>query len=242
MTIQKDRYSKLFPNDESKARAFDLVAQNYYMCNFGSMSKSDLEVLMFSIYIERILDQSEENANEYSDYTLSKYLGISQSRIRALKEKKELKYPREGFAWEEAFAKSVANAKYDKNDHYVKMIIQDVNVMNEVRNFIERQGWYDECSLNKKLLRIPLDCFVEICSCDGGLDNVFSPEVKKNIKKIKNSESAVAQFAEDFTKDGLKSFLMSASKEAIREVLKLLPFGGIAGTAFSFLLNVLEAN
>lgn len=223
-------------SQKEKVEIFDKIEQHYFVRNFGSMSKTDFETLLFSEYIEHCI----RNKLPFDDYSLSKELGITQSRIRALKERKELKYPYKDFTWQNAFAESVKNAKVDPNDHYVKMIIQDINVMNEVRNFIEVHGWYDECSLNKKLLRIPLDCFVEICYDSEVFDNIFSEETKKTIKKIsKAEEPSVKDFIKDFSKDGLKSFLMSASKEAISEVLKLLPFGGIAKIAFDFLLKAI---
>ncbi len=222
---------------EEKIAIFDKIAQHYFARNFGSMTKTDFETLLFSEYIEHRI----KNQLSFDDYSLSKELGITQSRIRALKERKELKYPYEHFTWQTAFAESVRNAKVDPNDHYVKMIVQDINVMNEVRNFIEVNGWYDECSLNKKLLRIPLDCFVEICYKSEEFNGVFSEETKKAIKKISKAEdSSVQSFLKDFSKDGLKSFLMSASKEVVSEVLKLLPFGGVAKTAFDFLVKAIE--
>ena len=222
---------------KEKIRIFNKIEQHYFIRNFGSMTKSDFETLLFSEYIEHRI----RNNLPFDDYSLSKELGITQSRIRVLKERKELKYPYKDFTWQNAFAESVKNAKFDPNDHYVKMIIQDINVMNEIRNFIEINGWYDECSLNKKLLRIPLDCFVEIFYNSDVFDDVFSEETKKTIQKISKAEdSAVQTFLKDFSKDGLKSFLMSASKEAISEVIKLLPFGGISKIAFDLLLKSIE--
>ena len=138
---------------EEKIAFFDKIASQFYNRNFGSMSKVDYETLLFSEY----LDHRLKNNLPSDDYTLSKELGITQSRIRSLKERKELKYHYDGIEWQTVFAESVKNAKYDEKDHLVKFIIQDVNVMNEVRHYIEEKGWYDECSLNKKLLQIPLD-------------------------------------------------------------------------------------
>ncbi len=222
---------------EEKIAIFDKIEENYFVRNFGSMTKSDFETLLFSEYIEHRI----KNKLPFDDYSLSKELGITQTKIRALKERKELKYPYKNFTWQTAFAESVRNAKVDPNDYYVKMIIQDINVMNEVRNFIEVNGWYDECSLNKKLLRIPLDCFVEICYKSEEFSDVFSDDTKKLVKKISKAEdSSVQSFLKDFSKDGLKSFLTSASKDVISEVLKLLPFGGVAKTAFDFLLKSIE--
>ena len=224
-------------SDKEKIAIFDKLEQHYFVRNFGSMTKTDFETLLFSEYIEHRI----KNKLPFDDYSLSKELGITQARIRALKERKELKYPSKDFTWQNAFAESVKNAKVDPNDHYVKMIIQDINVMNEVRNFIEINGWYDECSLNKKLLRIPLDCFVEICYNNETFDNVFSDEAKKAITEISRAnDSAVQTFLKDFSKEGLKLFLMSASKEIVSDVLKSLPFGGVAKIAFDFLIKAVE--
>lgn len=225
-------------SNEEKCAVFDKIEKNYFIKNFGSMSKTDFETLLFSEYIEHCM----KNGLPYDDYSLSKVLGITQSRIRALKERKELKYPSDGEArWKELFAESVQNAKYDSNDHYIKMIIQDVNVMNEVRHFIESKGWYDECSLNKKLLRIPMDCFVEIFYEKQCFEAVFSEDVKESIKKLKNADNqAVKEFLIDFSKEGLKEFLMNASKEVIGEVIKLLPFGDIAKTAFDYFVPLVQ--
>ena len=222
---------------EEKIAIFDKIEQNYFVRNFGTMSKSDFETLLFSEYIEHCI----KNKYPFDDYSLSKQLGITQSRVRVLKERKELKYPYKDFNWQNAIAESLEHAKYDPKDHFVKMIVQDINVMNEVRNFIETKGWYDECSLNKKLLRIPLDCFVEIFCNSDAFDDIFSADVKKTIKKISKAEDTPLQsFLKDFSKEGFKSFLMSASKDLISEVLKALPFGGVAKTAFDFLINVIE--
>ena len=223
---------------EEKCAVFDKIEAQYFNKNFGSMTKSDFETLLFSEYIEHCI----RNDVAVDDYSLSKSLGITQNRIRSLKERKELKYPYTSQNWKTAFATSVKNAKYDAQTRHVKMIIQDVSVMNEVRNFIEINGWYDECSLNKKLLNIPLDCFVEICYESSNFENVFSDELKKQVEKLALIEenNTIKAFISDFSKEGLKTFLMKSSKEIIPEVLKLLPFAGVAKTAFDFLSMAIE--
>ena len=110
----ENNYEKLF-SEEEKAKAFDQIAKAYYFKNFGTMQKSDLDVLMFSIYIEQILSKTESEYDSYSDYTLSKELGITQARVNILKQKKELKYPKKGFDWRESFKKFVDKATYDNN-------------------------------------------------------------------------------------------------------------------------------
>ena len=85
---RNQKFNLLFCNEQEKAKAFDKIAEAYYNRNFGSISKSDFDVLMFSIYIERLLEQNESDMESYSDYELSKQLGITQSKIKNLKVKK----------------------------------------------------------------------------------------------------------------------------------------------------------
>lgn len=207
--------------ESERDKLIEEISKLYYNRNFGSTPKADIDVLMFSAYIEHCI----ENKKPYDDYTLSKALGITQARIRTLKEKKQLKYPRE-FSWEEAFARDLLNAKYDKNTNNIKMIIKDINVMNEIRNYIEEKGWYDECSLNKKLLVISLDCFVEICFKNHDFEEIFSDEVKKKIAEIEKSDLVTKAFLENFTKKGMKNFLANASAEIIKKVVEHIPVVG----------------
>lgn len=65
--------------------------------------------------------------------------------------------------------------------------------------------------------------------------DAFYTGCQKQFKRLSHADSATTEFLADFTKDGLKIFLMNAGKEAISEVLSLLPFGGAAKVAFDFL-------
>ena len=56
-----EEYNNIFDSKEKKAAAFDKIARNYYLRNFGSLNKSDMDVLMFSLLLEEILDKSEND-------------------------------------------------------------------------------------------------------------------------------------------------------------------------------------
>ncbi len=222
--------------DGEKIKAFNKIASNYFNKNFGSLSKSDFEVLLFSEYIEHFIN----NSMNYSDYALSKELGITQNRVRALKEKKELKYPNEGFDWRNGLIDPLKTAKYDKLTHTVKLIIPDVNVQIEFRNYVESNGWYDEFSLNKKLSVIPISGFVEIW----GKDIEYNDEVKNHINEICKANPELLSkdfmdFMADFSKESLKSFLMKGSAEVIKLILGALPFGSLAKPAINLLIKAL---
>ena len=212
------------------------IEELYFNKNFGSVSKADFELVLFSAYIEHLISSE----TDFDDYTLSKALGISQSRVRSLKERKELKYPYKDFDWRTAFAKSLEHAKYDENDHYVKVIIQDVNVMNEVRHYIEEKGWYDECSLNKKLLKISLGCLVDICDEDGGVPLELTADTKNKLKKLAKDEVEIEDLVQGYSKSELKTFLMSASEEVIFAVIDEIPFGGMARKVFMALKRAMS--
>ena len=67
-------------------QAFRMISARYFERNFGTMAKTDFETLLFSIYIEHLLD----NNQPFDDYAMSKALGITQSKVRTLKLRKEL--------------------------------------------------------------------------------------------------------------------------------------------------------
>lgn len=218
--------------DDEKIKLFDVIAENYFDRNFGRMSKADFETLLFSAYIDHLISENKPT----DDYVISKQLGLKQARVRSLKENKELKYPTE-YDWREAFANCVGNAKYDEKSGNVKVIVQDVNVLNDVRYFIEKNGWYDDYSLNRKLLSIPKECFLSIFVSGEDFRHLFSQEVKRNIKNIKTDDTAIQAFIKDFSEEGLKNLCMNASTEVLKLVLNLLPFGNIAKSAIGVLFD-----
>lgn len=81
---------------EEKIENFEKISQYFFQSNFGEMSKSDIELLMFSFYLDNIIAHSTDkngvlNYSACSDYNISKDLGITQQRVRNLKIKKAVK-------------------------------------------------------------------------------------------------------------------------------------------------------
>lgn len=156
----EEKYQELFDSVEKKAEAFDKIAEVYYMNNFGSMSKSDFDTLMFSIYIDEILKNSEDDFNSYSDYTLSKYLGITQSRVSSLKVKKELKYHYDGFDWKKSLKRISENVRFENGK--IKLNVRDKNLYYELKNVIEENGGFVDIQLNSTLLMVSPEYFVDL--------------------------------------------------------------------------------
>ena len=185
----REKYEQIFDSDEIKARAFDKIAENYYFRNFGTMQKSDIDVLLFSIYIEEILNKSEDDINAYSDYTLAKLLGISPGRISTLKVKKQLQYPYQNFDWKKSFKRVCENARYEKGK--IRINLRDKNLFLELQNQIAENGGYVETTLTSNLLVISVSDFYELS------EQLMTPdeigEMKKALKKKFENDSDVSK-------------------------------------------------
>lgn len=228
-------------SDKEQRNAFELISERYFERNFGTMSKADFETLLFHIYIEHLLDSNEP----FDDYTMSKALGISQSKIRNLKVRKELQYPRKGFNWQDAFVQCISQATYDDTSRTVKVIITDINVMTELRYYIECNGWFDEYHLNPKLFQCRLDFFLKLCSNLGehiSLDEATEKKIQELIKQDNSQKenNAIQKILDGAVEDGLKELALNGTKEILVEVLNLIPFGGVAAKLISVLVNILK--
>ena len=217
-------------SEEKKAKLFDEITGHFFNRNFGSMSKSDYETLLFRIVLDYL---REKESGRCSDYQMSKILGISQSRIRNLKIKAELVYPRKGFDedWKKAFTADVRHAKYDENSGLVKMNIRDITVLFELRHYMENNGWYDEYQLNPKLFQCPLDVFISLCQKMDEENLIIDDKTKKKLKELEkqeiNAEEKTAldllqegNYQEAFSKMGKK-----ISKQFLEDLLEAVPFG-----------------
>lgn len=179
----KNKFDELFPNDAEKARAFEKIAEKYYYCNFGSTQKSDFDILMFSIYLEQILNNSEAQIQTYSDYQLSKYLGITQERVQTLKVKKELRYPYPKFDWRESFKRICHNARFKQGK--IVLHIPDKNLFLEIKNAIEGNNGYIELQLNSTLLVVSPEFFVDLILCISKDEDrsKIETDLRKELKK-----------------------------------------------------------
>ncbi|WP_425757171.1 hypothetical protein ACPW7J_05730 [Ihubacter sp. rT4E-8] len=225
----KEKYEELFSIEE-KAKAFDKIAAAYYFCNFGEMQKVDFETLLFSIYLERILEKDENDMRVYSDYALSKCLGITQSKISNLKVRKQLKYPYQYFDWRKSFERISSNARYENGK--IKINIPDRNLYLEIKNAVEASGGYVETQLSQSLLQIRpeyfLDLLMEI------VEDKDRNAIKKDLKKKMKEKNLDMDFFESKSiGDQLKDAGADISQSLILDLLEafLIPAGGNIVTA-----------
>lgn len=178
-------------SDEDRQRAFDLISDHFYNHNFGQMSKSDLDLLMFHIYITRLMEEARDsNGNidyrKCSDYVISKQLGITQQRVRNLKVKERLVYESE-YDWEAEFKNVLQNARYDETSRKIIISIPDPNLYLEIQNYLEEQGGYIEKQLNSKLLQIRVEYFLQLAIHQEPVEN--QERIERTIRQQLNQNN-----------------------------------------------------
>lgn len=176
---KENKYKELFSDESDVLNSFSLIAREYYWGNFGQLSKSDMETLMFHIYMEQLLKTyGDSSFYDYSDYRIAKDLGISQSRVSSLKLKNQLRFPRE-FDWRQAFAKISVNCRYESGK--IKLQIPDINLYSEIKNAVEENGGFIDVSLTPKLLQVSPEYFLDLLEAISEESN--RSKIRKNLRK-----------------------------------------------------------
>ncbi|WP_417151155.1 hypothetical protein [Ruminococcus sp.] len=183
-----------FTNKE-KVEMFDEIAKKFYNHNFGTFSKSEMELMMFNFYIKKIVSTNVEsdntlNYNYSSDYYISKDLGITQQKVNNLKIKNQLVNPIE-FDWKKSFLKLVGNARFDNKSGKVLINIPDPNLYIEIKHYLEEKGGYIDTQLNKGLLKIRAEYFIQLLvEIEPGKNRkTIIKEIKKKIREENKDES-----------------------------------------------------
>ena len=247
--MSEDRYDIASWSIEEQARGFKRIAEEFYRHNFGRMGKADIEVLLFSIYLEYLL----KNGLDYDDYTLAIQLGIPEPRVRTLKVKKELRYPYPEYDWKKAFAERIPHAKYDDKKALVKVSITDPNVRRDVEHYIDSRNWYSEYQLNVKLLQMRVDQFVELCMAlysEQPDDQRISAAGKQALeRRLKDSRSSawmdddtrglIEQIRAEGFRNCWQEVLQDGSKAAFKAVMASIPFGDSVQTLVEAFLGKL---
>lgn len=186
---------KIVFNDEEKLKYFDDLAGRYYK-NFGQMSKTSIDVLMFHYYMQAVIDRNKDDDGvidfvKCSDHAIGVSLGLTDAQVRNLKIKSQLLYPIE-YDWKKAFAKLIQHGRYDEITHKIVISIPDPNLLLDIQNHIEEEGGYIEKQLNGKVLQIRVEYFLDLLY-------IIEPERKqKEIRKEIGNFLKKNNYAESF--------------------------------------------
>jgi hypothetical protein len=214
-------------SDEEKCKYFDEIVKHFYQKNFGSFSKTDMDILMFHIYIDNLIKNARRSDNtiDYarcSDYVISRQLGITQQRVRSLKVRAQLAYPID-YQWKKSLATLTKHARYDKNTKMITLNIPDPNLYLEIRNFIESRGDYVEVTLNNKILRLRVEYYIDLLlELDENINRKYV------IKQLRDKFSKDKKQDIDLERDSIAKTLLNLSKQGteissiILQLLKII--------------------
>ncbi|MBN2737443.1 MAG: hypothetical protein JXR70_10720 [Spirochaetales bacterium] len=183
------------------------------------MSKTDLDLILFAA-LQKYSDQKFQ-----TDHALSKYLQITQQRVRNLKEKTSVKYiitDREDAIND--FTEKIKNAKI--TDEYIDVPIFEIAVKNEIESILDEQKIVLHSQLNPKIFRLRVDDFLELMILIDVKNGESSDRDKKYESLIKSIKAKVTK-DEDLLKDlGLsRDDLNRLNQNSLK---KALVHGGIA--------------
>ena len=122
---------------------------------FGSFSKDDYEVLMFTVYLDSLTSPAR-------DFEISRDLGITEQKVRSLRVKSQLQYPRE-INWVEQMRQALEDGSYD--DGMITITLEDPSVRNRIRYEVESKSGTVNLSLNSKQLVLPVESFLILAAC-----------------------------------------------------------------------------
>jgi hypothetical protein len=202
-------------DDSNKSCAFDFIIEEYFKLGFGTLNKSEIDLLFFSALLKYgdIVDTS--------DYSLSKLLQITQSRVRNLKVKNGLKYsPLDKQKVEEIFLEKAKAARVEKDGKRISIPVYDPNIYLELENLIERENGYVEAQLNPKIFTIRIDQFV------GLLISIQSESDKKKVEELqKEYLEEIKEVAQK--EDKFKDKIDTSSITSFKDIQKLILEKGV---------------
>lgn len=151
---------------------------------FGSFSKNDYEVLMFTVYLDSLRVPAR-------DYEISVDLGITESKVRNLRVKSQLMYPKK-IDWTNELVKSLKQGSYDPVTRQVTIMFEDPSIQNYMRNEIEKSFNNVGKTFNSKQLVLPIESFMLLAAiAEENPDKVIgqlNARLQKETKSIKKIE------------------------------------------------------
>lgn len=226
--------------DDSK-EPYEIIKDNYFNKNFGSLSKSEVDLLMFKFYLEDLIKNNKDedgtvNYSIISDYKIAKELGITPQRVRNLKVKKELVFPQPNFNWKDSLRRVLENENAIRIlNGNIKVNIPDPNLFYAIQDSIEDEGGYLDIQLNTKLLSVPIDDFMNLFKLIGTEEECKEIEktIEKEYKKINKSNETT------LSKIQMVSEIVSNSVSAVTDIASLFtPVGSIGKAAVNIFSKI----
>lgn len=151
------KYEPLFSDDKH----FLEIASHYYNKNFGTMSKLELDLLMFKIFYDAVKRKNDDSL--LTDVALAIELGITKQKVKSLKERMFLKYSSDNdFDWRREMRDCISNSsvEYDERTGKFTILVLDPRFRYAVEDFLETNRLITDYAHNSKLLILSRRAFV----------------------------------------------------------------------------------
>lgn len=188
------KYESLFADDKD----FLEIASHYYNKNFGTMSKSELDLLMFKIFYDGLKNKNDDSS--LTDVALAIELGITKQKVKSLKERMFLKYSSDSdFDWKREMRDCISNSsvEYDERTGKFTILVSDPRFGYAVEDFLESNRLISDYAHNSKLLILSRRAFVFLAyeSCDDAekrrrLEDCFTKTLNEERKQIEGQLKA----------------------------------------------------
>ena len=170
---------------------------------FGTFAKSDYETLLFTIFLDSLHAPAR-------DYDISIALGITESKVRNLRIRSQLLYPKE-LKWQDELAIAIQHGNYDSYSKQITVTIEDPSVQNLIKNIIEKNFGTVGQSLNVKHLVLPVDSFLLIAA-------YAEQDPEKTLKELNNIVQEQSESISIIEKSTLKARFL----QKIRDIPQFL--------------------
>jgi len=164
----------------SKAdEALSFIYENVLKSGLGAVNKGELEVILFSTLM---LYSDWKNK---SDLDLSKELGVTQAKIRGLREKASLRYIK--LTIDEAltsFAECILHGETDATGTYLDVQIPDVAVQKEIEGLLKSKRIMYKRQSNGMSIQLRLDKFISLFEQSPELATKYHGNQKQFIKDL----------------------------------------------------------
>lgn len=211
-----------FTNEE-KIAGFDRLAECFFNNNFGTVSKADIELIMFALILKHLSIHEQPQ----DDYAISNQLGITQQRVRNLKVKCQIRREYSGKDWKQQLAELNKEAIYTDDDKMVTICLDDPCLQIEIQHYIESHGGFVDFKLNPKLLTMPTRNYAAM---------MINLGMEKNEKVIINALRESIQDEEKYNEKITKESMIDKLKHGTIDIAKDV----ITGALSTVILTVLQ--
>lgn len=159
--------------------ALTFIYENVLKSGLGAVNKGELEVILFSA----LMLYSDWKSK--TDLELSKELGVTQSKVRSLREKASLRYIK--LTLDEAlasFAECIMNGETDVTGTYLEVLIPDIAVQKEIEGLLKNKRILYKKQLNTMIIQIRLDKFVGLFEKSPELAEKYNGDQKQFVRDL----------------------------------------------------------